>query len=151
MRNEMENLFPRMPRPTKWGVIFNILMLASPFSGLWVGGGIGLLIGMSVSCIGWTWFFFIHGRRDALHGRRCELCGRPVINLGRGTPFTQSMNIGTFFNIERIRQGLEGPGEECLKCGRIYCSRCAEYDIRCVCGSNKFRTVRSQYGRGDNM
>jgi len=136
--------FPRMPRPTKWGIIFNILMLIAPFIGLFLGGGIGLLIGMLVSCIGWIWFFLIRDRR-ALRGMRCERCDRPVINLGRGTSFAEESNIGTFFNAERMSQGYEGPGDECLQCGRIYCTNCAEMDMTCVCGSKSFRTVRLRY------
>ncbi len=138
----MSNLFlPGTRRLTIGGMVFNILMLAAPFIGLWIGGPIGLLIGMSVACIGWIWFFFIHGR----HGIRCEICGRPVINLGRGTPFANTLNIGTFMSVEGMRQGYEGPGDECQRCGRIYCTDCAQIDMTCVCGSKDFRTVRLRY------
>jgi len=135
-----------MPRPTKWGCIFNVLMLLAPFIGLFLGGGIGLVIGMVIACAGWIWFFFLRDRR-LLHGMRCETCGRPVINLGRGTPFAESTNIGTLLDVDRMRAGLEGPGDECLRCGRIYCWNCAEDNMTCVCGSNNFRTVRLQYHR----
>jgi hypothetical protein len=134
--------FPGMSHPAIGGVIFNILMLAAPFVGFWLGGPIGLLIGMSVACIGWIWFFFIHGR----HGGRCEICGRPVINLGRGSQFAETLNIGTFINTGAMRAGLEGPGNECLRCGRVYCTHCATIGMTCKCRSKNFRTVRLRYG-----
>lgn len=135
------HFFPGMPRPTIGGMIFNILMLAAPFIGLCLVGPIGLLIGMSVACIGWIWFFFIHGR----HGRRCEICSRPVINPGRGSQFAKTLNIGTFIDTRAMQAGLEGPGDECLRCGRVYCTRCATIGMTCKCGSKNFRTVRLLY------
>jgi hypothetical protein len=138
----MSNLFfPGMPRPTRGGVIFNILMLAAPFIGLLLGGPIGLLTGMSIACIGLTWFFFI--RKG--HGSRCEICDRPLINLGRGSQFAETLNIGTFIDTGAMRAGLEGPGDECLRCGRVYCTRCATIGMTCKCGSKDFRTVRLRY------
>jgi len=133
--------FSRMPRPTLRGVLFNILMLASPLIGVWLGGPMGLFGGMLIACLGLSWFFFVHGRR----GSYCEVCGRPLINLGRGTPLANSMNIGTFVSVKGMRCGYEGPGDECQRCGRIYCTNCAQVDMSCVCGSRSFRTVRLRY------
>lgn len=140
----MDNLFfPKTPPPTLGGLVFNLLMLAAPFIGLWLGGLVGLLIGMSIACIGLYWFFFVHGRRATC----CEICGRPFTNLGRGTPLANSMNIGTFMSVSAMRAGLEGPGDECQRCGRIYCTNCAKIDMICVCGSKNFRTGRLRYQR----
>lgn len=104
MRNDF---FPGMPRPTIGGMIFNILMFTAPFIGLWLVGPIGLLIGMSVACIGWIWFFFIRGRR----GLHCKVCGRPFQNLGSGMPPYIRLP-GALFDTESMRRGLEGPGYE---------------------------------------
>lgn len=135
------SFFPGMPRPTIGCVMFNLCMLAAPFVGLILGGGTGLFVGLVVSCVGLAWFFFGRGRRGLI----CEICGRPVLNLGRGTPFAETLNIGTFMSVEGMKQGYEGPGDECQRCGRIYCTNCAQIDMTCVCGSKNFRTVRLRY------
>lgn len=37
----MDNLFfPKTLPPTLGGLVFNLLMLAAPFIGLWLGGGL---------------------------------------------------------------------------------------------------------------
>lgn len=133
--------FPRKSPPTLGGIVFNILMLTAPFIGFLLRGSLGLLVGMSVACIGWSWFFFIYGKR----GMRCQNCGRPVINLGRGSPLADSMNMGTFISVSAMRTGQEGPGDECRRCGRIYCTNCTQIDMTCICGSRNFRTVRLRY------
>lgn len=76
---------------------------------------------------------------------KCEICKRPLVNLGRGSPGAESLGIGTMFSSNGLREGLEGPGDECEKCGRIYCTNCAQFDMVCTCGSTAFRTVRLRY------
>ncbi len=138
----MNNLFFQgMPRPTIGGIIFNLCMLAAPFIGRLFYGDIGFVIGLAVGSIGLIWFFFFRGRR----GLACEICSRPVTNLGRGTPLGNALNMGTFFDTNSLRQGSEGPGDECQRCGRIYCTTCAQVGMTCRCGSKDFRTVRLKY------
>ena len=55
--------------------------------------------------------------------------------------------IGTFMSVSAMRAGLEGPGDECQRCGRIYGTNCAKIDMICVCGSKNFRTGRLRYQR----
>jgi hypothetical protein len=142
MRNIMHySDFDPKPTPSIGGCLFNVIMLMLPFIGYFIFDFTGLMIGLIICNIGLFIFFF--GRK--LRGHRCVICGRSVINLGRGTPLANSMNIGTFFTVNGMRQGREGPGDECLKCGRVYCSNCAQYDMICSCGSKNFRTVRLQY------
>lgn len=81
----------------------------------------------------------------SVRGSSCEICKRPLVNLGRGSSAAESLGMGTMFSSEGLREGLEGPGDECEKCGRIYCSTCAQYDMVCPCGSTAFRTVRLRY------
>jgi len=130
----MRNFLPGMPPPTIGGMLFNMLMLAAPLIGLWLGGPIGVLIGMSVASIGWVWFFFIYGRRKS----HCARCGRPLLNLGRSA-------FGAMRTHDAM-MGLERLGDECQSCGRIYCSYCAGIDTTCVCGSSAFHTIRLHYG-----
>jgi hypothetical protein len=118
-------------------MIFNILMFAAPFIGLWLIGPIGLLIGMSVACIGWIYLFFILGRREG----SCAICGRLVLNVGHS-------NFGVMFRTDAMMKGEVGPGKECQRCGRIYCSYCTNYtsaDTVCICGSKSFRIVGLRY------
>jgi hypothetical protein len=131
----------KMPKPSLGGMIFNIIMLFTPFIGFFLFGISGLFVGLTISSAGLFFFFFIHKQK----GTQCEICKRSLINLGRGSQLANSLNIGTFFSVSNMRAGGEGPGDECLKCGRIYCTRCAQYDMTCKCGSKKFRTVRLQY------
>lgn len=56
-------LMPTMPPPTIQGMIFNICMFAAPLVGYFLFSGDGLIIGLTVSCFGWVWFFFIRGKR----------------------------------------------------------------------------------------
>jgi hypothetical protein len=142
MRDPWNDLYLRMPPPSLGGIVFNLLMLAAPFIGLWLGGWGGLLIGLSISCIGLGWFFFWKPR----HGLRCEICMRPVINFGRGSLLAEQMGIpGTLIRVSTMHSGVEGPGDECLRCGRVYCTSCAQFDAICNCGSRDFRTVRLRY------
>jgi len=142
--NEMNHRFlPRMPRPSPGGFIFNLLMLFAPWIGLWLGGLLGFVAGMMAACIGWTWFFFIYSRR----GHFCEGCGRPIINMGLGSPGMEQMGLtlGPFFSTLGLRTGSEGPGYECLRCGRVCCERCLSHKFPCKCGSDNFRKVRLCY------
>ena len=131
----------QMPPPSFLGMIFNLLMFLMPIIGMIIFGPIGLIIGATISCIGLYTFFF--GKRRK--GSKCDICNRPTVNLGRGTRSADSMNIGTFMNVSGIMSGREGPGDECLKCGRVYCTDCAQIDMKCECGSIRFRTVRLRY------
>lgn len=76
--------------------------------------------------------------------QRCEICKRPVFNLGKGAAGSFGYS-GTILDVSAMKQGLEGPGDECQHCGRIYCTRCARTDTTCVCGSKIFRVVRLRY------
>jgi hypothetical protein len=74
----------------------------------------------------------------------CTVCGRPVQNLGQGGELlTGSSSV--IFDSSALIAGLEGPGDECQRCGRIYCTKCARTDAECVCGSKTFRVVRLRY------
>lgn len=129
---------PRMPKPTLRGLIFVLGMLAAPFVGLWVADIIGFFAGSIISCVGTFWFFFIR----KIHGFECERCKRQVINFGANSPFYGLP--GVLLDSKAVKLGLEGPGLECLKCGRVYCSQCYEPWMSCVCGSKELRLVRLQ-------
>jgi len=146
MRFPFDEFNPKVPPPSLRGVVFNLLMLASPFIGLALFGPAGLIFGMIVAGIGLSWFFRHSIFRSPFRGNKCENCGRPFINLGRGSSFAERMNMpGTLFDVNEMRAGFEGPGDECLRCGRVYCSSCAMIDNVCKCGSKNFRTVRLRY------
>jgi hypothetical protein len=131
--------FLGMPRPTIGSVLFGLCMLDAPLVGLLLAGWRGFFVGIVVDYIGLAWFF---GR-----GLTCEICGRRVLNLGRGTPFAETLNIGTFMSTESMRQGYEGPGDKCRRCGRVYCTNCAQIDMICVYGSKSFQTVAAAFYR----
>lgn len=161
MSSDFKSMFLGMPRPSKWWFIFNSLMFAAGlYIYYWLGNVIGLFIGMAVASAGWIWFFIRERRR--MRGMRCQICGYSVINLGRPpTPIAELVNIAQFFRPEFIiERGMQGPGDECMRCGRIYCTSCAKIhwfekashdewvrdeNTTCVCGSKKFRTVRLKY------
>lgn len=138
---------PGMPQPTKGGMLFNLGMMVSPFVGLGLGhalGGkpgaaIGLFAGMIVACVGWSWFFFVKGRR----GMCCETCGRPVTEATFSTPYMK--NMGVMMSTAGMQSGHEGLGDKCVKCGRIFCTNCAQDGATCKCGSARFQTVRLLY------
>lgn len=81
----------------------------------------------------------------SVRSSKCERCNSPLVNLGRGSPSAESLGIGTMFSADGVMNGTEGPGDQCERCGRIYCTHCAEFDMVCTCGSKAFRTVRLRY------
>jgi hypothetical protein len=78
-------------------------------------------------------------------GEYCEVCGRLIQDLGSGMPPYINLPGVVFFVTKNMLQGTEGPGDECQRCGRIYCWKCAMPDMTCKCGSKNFRTVRLRY------
>lgn len=82
--------------------------------------------------------------RDKNELQQCEICSRRVQNLGRGIPPSLGLEA-TVLNVKAMKQGVEGPGDECERCGRIYCTNCAIEDMECICGSKNFRIVRLRY------
>jgi len=68
-----------------------------------------------------------------------------IMNLGRGSKSAEAMNMGVFIKTSNLRAGREMFGDECLRCGRIYCHNCAQYGMKCKCGSDKFRTIGLRY------
>lgn len=54
-----ETMDKKSPPPTTAGLIFNVLMLASPIVGKLVFGDIGLFAGIWIGVIGLVWFFLI--------------------------------------------------------------------------------------------
>lgn len=137
------------PTPTVQGAVFNLLMLLSPLIGLGLGqmiGGwrspvVGLFAGMLVGVIGLSWFFFVKGVR----GMKCEACGRSLRKAPQNPPW---MDIpGAMISREALMDASQGPGYECKKCNRTYCSDCQPIGGGggCKCGSRQFRTVRLMY------
>jgi tetratricopeptide (TPR) repeat protein len=135
------------PPLTKGGVIFNAAMQAAPFIGLgmgWLigrgsGAAVGFLTGVVVACVGWIYFFFVRNHP----GTRCEVCGQRFIKGPASPPLID--NVGVMFSTAGMLSGAEGPGDECVKCGRIFCTSCARTGAECECGSTRFRTVRLIY------
>jgi hypothetical protein len=145
MRSSGPFFEPPLPPPTAKGVIFNLLMLIAPFVGLLlgkrysaVGAFFGLLAGTIVAIIGLGWFFFVKGVRAL----RCASCGRPLRQGDANSPVS---GMGVFINTSDLMSGREGPGHQCLKCARTYCSDCDVPGLTCDCGANRLRLVRLIY------
>jgi hypothetical protein len=132
--------FQNVPRSRLGGVTFIIGILAAPIIANILCGGI-CMFGILALGISFAVFNVVRLKRSLT----CEICGRPLINLRGGSQYAESLNIGTFMSTEGMKRGDEGPGDECQRCGRIYCTNCAQIDMICVCGSESFRTVRLRY------
>lgn len=95
---------------------------------------------------------FRQGRRpptedkQKLFGKKsnlCDSCSRPfekIIN-----PAELMMGMGVMMRTDQLMSGREGVGKECVKCLRTICSNCETFDMKCKCGSVKFRSVHLVY------
>ena len=122
-------------------VLWLCIVILAPLVGYRIGGILGLILGLLVGFVGLSILYSGRLTRSI----SCAICGRSLMNLGRGSPMAEAMNIGTFMRTEGMRRGHEGPGDQCLRCGRIYCTNCADYGMTCICGSTSFQTVRLRY------
>ena len=85
-----------------------------------------------------------HRHRAAVS--RCVVCDRTIINMGRGLGHDRDHEFpGAMFSTTEMMAGNEGPGDECPRCGRVFCTLDARDDAICPCGSTRFRTVRLRY------
>lgn len=131
------------------GLLFCAAFLASPFVGFGlgrfvageVGAAWGTIVGMSLTAPFAAWAVFIHPRRS----KRCERCRRAFRILGLRSPTGFDIGAGVLFRTSDVQLGLEGPGDQCLQCQRVFCSNCAQVGMVCVCGGRRFRMVRLRY------
>lgn len=130
-----------MPPPSRLGLAISGLTLAGPFIGFVLGtaaggldgGAIGFFAAAAIVAPIAVWYFEIYARRFY----RCEGCGRTLMKVAEGQP--------VMVRASALFSSLVGEGAECVRCKRIYCTRCAELAAVCRCRSRAFREVWLRY------